>query len=185
MPANSSGLALPPKCIDQRPLSGHFPLIGRSLRAVQRCPASNPPASLGTGGHVGFVPTRDPYPPLSVSMVAVVMMGRSIRLLVPRQQQRPRIALWDNSSVDGLQRPPEPKSHAVLPLPWHQHNTIHEFRQRSGTAMSSFTQAATVALSERGEMNDEERRRGMRRQEARADTYLRPRGRPPMGAGIA
>ena len=90
-------------------------------------------------------PPATPIPPLSVSMVAAVMMGHSIRRLVPRQQQHPRIALRGSSSVDGLQRPPEPKSHAVLPLPWHQHNTIHKFRQRSGSAMSSFTQAATVA----------------------------------------
>ena len=113
-------------------------------------------------------------------MVAVVMMGRSIRLLVPRQQQRPRIALRGSSRVDGLQRPPEPKSHAVLPLPWHQHNTIHEFRQRSGTAMSSFTQTATVALSERGEMNDEgERRQGMGRQEGEGGLIFATGGSSP------
>ena len=68
------------------------------------------------------------------------------------------------------------------PLPWHHHLTIHKFRQRSGTAMSSFTQAATVALSERGEMNDEgERRQGMGRQEVEGGNLSLPQGEAPPG----
>ena len=110
-------------------------------------------------------------------MAAAAMMGHSIRRLVPRQQLR------GSSGIDGLQKPPDPERYAVLPLPWPHHRIIHKFRQRSGTSMSSFTQAATVALSKGGEMNDEgERRQGMGRQEGEGGNLSLPQGEALQGS---